>query len=46
MQDRQRAAPPSERFSVAHSVTSVDAWIAALLPMALAEVVTASARTD
>jgi hypothetical protein len=29
-----------ERFSVAHSVTSVDAWVAALFLMALAEVVT------
>jgi hypothetical protein len=29
-----------ERFSVAHSITSVDAWVAALFLMALAEVVT------
>src|SRR6202451_4538897 len=29
-----------ERFSAAHSITSVDAWVAALFLMALAEVVT------
>jgi len=29
-----------ERFSVSHSITSVDAWVAALFLMALAEVVT------
>jgi hypothetical protein len=34
------AAPAIERFSVAHSITSVDAWVAALFLMALAEVVT------
>ena len=36
--------PAIERSPVAHSLTSVDAWIAALVLMALAEVVTASAR--
>ena len=39
MQDRQQAARAIERFSVAHSITSVDAWIAALFLMELAEVV-------
>jgi hypothetical protein len=39
MRDEQQAAPANERFSVAHSITSVDAWIAALFLMALAEVV-------
>ena len=34
------AAPAIGRFSVAHSITSVDAWVAALFLMALAEVVT------
>src|SRR5271156_1642597 len=34
------AASAIERFSVGHSVTSVDAWVAALFLMALAEVVT------
>jgi hypothetical protein len=34
------AGPSIERFSVAHSITSVDAWVAALFLMALAEVVT------
>jgi hypothetical protein len=34
------AAPAIERFSVAHSITSVDAWVAALFLMALAEVIT------
>ena len=34
------AGPATERFSVAHSITSVDAWVAALFMMALAEVVT------
>ena len=29
-----------ERFSAAHSITSVNAWVAALFLMALAEVVT------
>ena len=33
------AGPAIERFSVAHSITSVDAWVAALFLMALAEVV-------
>ena len=33
-------APALERFSVGHSITSVDAWVAALFLMALAEVVT------
>jgi hypothetical protein len=32
--------PAVERFSVAHSITTVDAWVAALFLMALAEVVT------
>jgi hypothetical protein len=40
MQDQQQAAPAIERFSVAHSITSVDAWIAALFLTALAGVVT------
>ena len=34
------AAPAIGRFSVAHSITSADAWVAALFLMALAEVVT------
>jgi hypothetical protein len=34
------AGPAIGRFSVAHSITSVDAWVAALFLMALAEVVT------
>ena len=34
------AGPAIERFSIAHSVTTVDAWVAALFMMALAEVVT------
>jgi hypothetical protein len=34
------AGPAIGRFSVAHSITSVDAWVAALSLMALAEVVT------
>jgi hypothetical protein len=34
------AAPAVGRFSAAHSITSVDAWVAALILMALAEVVT------
>ena len=34
------AAPAIEQFSVSHSITSVDAWVAALFLMALAEVVT------
>ena len=34
------AAPAIGRFSIAHSITSVDAWVAALFLMALAEVVT------
>jgi hypothetical protein len=34
------SGPAIERFSVAHSITSVDAWVAALFLMALAEVVT------
>jgi hypothetical protein len=34
------AGPAIERFSVGHSVTSVDAWVAGLFLMALAEVVT------
>jgi hypothetical protein len=34
------AGPAIERFSVGHSITSVDAWVAALFLMALAEVVT------
>jgi hypothetical protein len=34
------AAPAIGRFSVGHSITSVDAWVAALFLMALAEVVT------
>ena len=45
MQDQQHAAQALQRFSVAHSITSVDAWITVLLLTALAEVVTASART-
>ena len=44
-QDQQQPAQAIERFSVAHSITSVDAWITVLLLTALAEVVTASART-
>ena len=34
------AGPAIGRFSAAHSITSVDAWVAALFLMALAEVVT------
>jgi hypothetical protein len=34
------AGPAIGRFSVAHSITSVDAWAAAPVLMALAEVVT------
>jgi hypothetical protein len=34
------AGPAIGRFSVAHSITSVDAWVAALFLMALAEVIT------
>jgi hypothetical protein len=34
------SGPAIERFSVGHSITSVDAWVAALFLMALAEVVT------
>ena len=34
------AAPAIEQFSASHSITSVDAWVAALFLMALAEVVT------
>ena len=34
------AAPAIGRFSVAHSITSADAWVAALFLMALAEVAT------
>ena len=34
------AGPAIGRFSIAHSITSVDAWVAALFMMALAEVVT------
>ena len=34
------AGPAIERFSIGHSITSVDAWVAALFMMALAEVVT------
>jgi hypothetical protein len=34
------AAPAIERFSVGHSITSVDAWVAALFLMALAELLT------
>jgi hypothetical protein len=33
------AGPAVERFSVAHSITSVNAWVAALFLMAIAEVV-------
>jgi hypothetical protein len=32
------AGPAIGRFSVGHSITSVDAWVAALFLMALAEV--------
>jgi hypothetical protein len=34
------AGPALVRFSAAHSITSVDAWVAALFLMAIAEVVT------
>src|SRR3984957_2447749 len=34
------AGPAIERFSIGHSITTVDAWVAALFLMALAEVVT------
>jgi hypothetical protein len=34
------AGPAIGRFSITHSITSVDAWVAALILMALAEVVT------
>jgi hypothetical protein len=34
------AGPAIGRFSVAHSITSADAWVAALFMMAVAEVVT------
>ena len=33
------AGPAIERFSIAHSITSVNAWVAALFLMAIAEVV-------
>ena len=34
------AGPAIERFSITHSITTVDAWVAALFMMALAEVIT------
>jgi hypothetical protein len=34
------AGPDLVRFSAAHSITSIDAWVAALIMMALAEVLT------
>ena len=34
------AGPALVRFSAAHSITSIDAWVAALIMMALAEVLT------
>ena len=33
------AGPAIERFSIAHSITSSNAWVAALFLMAIAEVV-------
>jgi hypothetical protein len=48
MQDQQQAAPAIKGFSVARSITSVDAWVAALFLMAPAEARSspASALTD
>jgi peptidoglycan/LPS O-acetylase OafA/YrhL len=38
--DDHGAGPAIARFSVAHRITSADAWVAALVIMALAEVIT------